>query len=389
MPAPAGYTQGQIGYFWRTIDGSGPYALGPDGSMYLIAGPFAGNGLATTLQLYVATTGSDSANTGMTVGSPFRTVQKAVNIAAGYTTGMSGIVINIADGVYAEDVAVQQAKVAQSDYFGILFLGNGPAVCNVNSFYFDGAGLFKMQGINAPGGIYAYRCALETNNIQTVNIGSGLAAVFVDGIVRFSGNANFAAYCEDVGTIIFANTCQVTYVGAPVYAVAVLFASGNGSINVQGGCTFAGAPVGFKYLEQAGGSVVSGNGSLLGTAAPTSRNYGYGVVGGGVANGLGAAVTQLTSKATGVTSHTMCCDLTLNAASLAAATAVSFVYTCDKITAKDILDIAHVSGGTLAGYSFAATPANGSATITVRNNTAGALLEALVLRLQVRQHQIN
>jgi hypothetical protein len=47
------------------------------------------------------------------------------------------------------------------------------------------------------------------------------------------------------------------------------------------------------------------------------------------------------------------------------------------------LVINHVSGGTIGSYTLDAACAAGSATIYVRNNTAGGLAEALVLRYAV------
>jgi hypothetical protein len=47
------------------------------------------------------------------------------------------------------------------------------------------------------------------------------------------------------------------------------------------------------------------------------------------------------------------------------------------------LYINHNSVGTLGAYGFAVTTANGSATIYVRNNSAGSLSEAIVLQFAV------
>jgi hypothetical protein len=103
----------------------------------------------------------------------------------------------------------------------------------------------------------------------------------------------------------------------------------------------------------------------------------------GYATGAGGTVTQATSKATGVTLNTVCGTITLNSASLAATTSVAFTLTNSAIAATDLVMIQHDSVGTLGAYSIVATPAGGSATITVRNNTAGALAEAIVLRYAV------
>lgn len=98
-------------------------------------------------------------------------------------------------------------------------------------------------------------------------------------------------------------------------------------------------------------------------------------------------MTQATSKSTGVTLNKLTGDITLNAASLAAGTVVSFVLTNSNIAASSLVNVAHNSAGTMAGYTIAATPSAGSATIYVRNNTAGALAEAIVLRFAITQAQ--
>jgi hypothetical protein len=103
----------------------------------------------------------------------------------------------------------------------------------------------------------------------------------------------------------------------------------------------------------------------------------------GYTTGAGGTVTQATSKATGVTLNKSCGEIVMNGASLAAATIVSFVLTNSQILAGDILVLNHVTTGTRGGYELNANCAAGSATIYVRNNTAGALLEAIVIRFAV------
>jgi hypothetical protein len=101
----------------------------------------------------------------------------------------------------------------------------------------------------------------------------------------------------------------------------------------------------------------------------------------GFATGSGGAVTQATSKATGVSLSRNSGQITLNNAALAAAAApVSFVLTNTYIAATDVLVLNHVSGGTPGAYTLNAQCAAGSATINVRNNTAGPLSEAIVLQ---------
>jgi hypothetical protein len=95
-------------------------------------------------------------------------------------------------------------------------------------------------------------------------------------------------------------------------------------------------------------------------------------------------VTQATSKATGVTTTTPVSIITLNAASLGATTTVQFTLTNALIKAGDQILVSHSSAGTAGAYNvWANTVANGSCAIQVRNITAGALLEAIVLTVSI------
>ena len=114
------------------------------------------------------------------------------------------------------------------------------------------------------------------------------------------------------------------------------------------------------------------------TGALTSSGGGV-----GYATGAGGAVAQATSKATGVTLSKLCGTITLNAAALAAGAIVSFVLTNTLIAAGDVIALNHASVGTFGAYGLNARAAAGSATIDVRNNSAGSLSEAIVLRFVV------
>ena len=100
----------------------------------------------------------------------------------------------------------------------------------------------------------------------------------------------------------------------------------------------------------------------------------------GYAAGAQGAVTQLTSKSTGVTLNTSAGQITMNNASLATVTNVTFTLTNSTISAKDVI-ILNVSGAATSGaYNcWVSSMAAGSATITLRNISAGSLSEAVVL----------
>ena len=103
----------------------------------------------------------------------------------------------------------------------------------------------------------------------------------------------------------------------------------------------------------------------------------------GYGTGAGGTVTQATSKATAVTLNTRCGQITLNAAALASDTTVSFTLTNSSIAAGDVLILNHISGGTPGSYLLNARSAAGSATVDVRNITAGSLSEAIVIAFAV------
>jgi hypothetical protein len=113
-------------------------------------------------------------------------------------------------------------------------------------------------------------------------------------------------------------------------------------------------------------------------------NLGYNSTTGafGYISGTGT-VTQATNKATGVTINSPSGQITLNGAALAANTTVSFTLTNSSITANDVLILNHISGGTAGSYLLNAQSDTGSASINVRNITAGSLSEAIVISFAV------
>lgn len=97
------------------------------------------------------------------------------------------------------------------------------------------------------------------------------------------------------------------------------------------------------------------------------------------------AVTQLSSKSTGVTVNTSAGQITMNAASLAAATNVTFTLTNSLLSVKDVIIVNVASANATAGAynAWVSSMLAGSATITLRNITAGPLLEAVVINFAI------
>ena len=104
----------------------------------------------------------------------------------------------------------------------------------------------------------------------------------------------------------------------------------------------------------------------------------------GYTSGAQTAVTQATSKSTGVTANTSAGQITMNNASLATVTNVTFTLTNSVLSAKDVL-ILNVSGAATSGAynAFVSSMGAGSATITLRNISAGTLSEAVVINFAI------
>jgi hypothetical protein len=109
----------------------------------------------------------------------------------------------------------------------------------------------------------------------------------------------------------------------------------------------------------------------------------------GYAAAAQGAVTQATDKTTGVTLNKSSGQITMSNAALTTLTNVSFTLTNNLISAKDVL-IINVAGGaaTSGTYNvFVSTMGAGSATIVLRNISAGTLSEAVVLNYAILHGQ--
>jgi hypothetical protein len=143
--------------------------------------------------------------------------------------------------------------------------------------------------------------------------------------------------------------------------------------------------IGVAYSDQAmsGGSIdnspigATTPSSVIGTTVYASTEIGY-------ASGAQGTVTQLTSKSTGVTLNKSSGQITMDAASLGAATNVTFTLTNSTLSAKDVL-ILNVSGAATSGAynAWVSSMTAGSATITLRNISASPLAEAVVLNFAI------
>lgn len=104
----------------------------------------------------------------------------------------------------------------------------------------------------------------------------------------------------------------------------------------------------------------------------------------GYATGAGGAVTQITSKATGVTLNKLSGEITTHNESMGSNTVKNFVVTNSLVEVGDVPVLCMKSGGTVGEYLIGVDAvAAGSFNVQIYNQGAGALAEALVLNFVV------
>lgn len=249
------------------------------------------------------------------------------------------------------------------DTAGALMIGGGAA-------YSDGTiGTPRFQWKSVSGG---YVGAVSIGDVGTSQAHWALRNT--NGTVAMVGlNGNSFVIANSLGT-------EAVAVNTSTFDVSLAGAAGSESFRALRVTSAV------NRVEAAGST--TGNGVTL-AAAGSDANIDLvvspkGTGGFGYATGKGGAVTQLTSKSTGVTLNTICGTITMNGAALAAGAEVSFTMTNSTITLNDLV-IVNVGSGAAGGtYSIDVTDvAAGSCRITVSNTSAGSLSEAIVLNFAV------
>lgn len=151
---------------------------------------------------------------------------------------------------------------------------------------------------------------------------------------------------------------------------------------------------GINIQNQGHSGVTSSAAIFINAQSGSTNNYGilsnanilvsHPTSGLGYTGGAGGAVTQATSKSTGVTLNTVTGQITMNNATLNAGTSVAFTLTNSNITANDAVWVTFKSGNTANSYTVQTdSTGTGSCTISLRNYTGGNLGEAVVLNFVI------
>jgi len=241
--------------------------------------------LVADLNIYVATTGSDSLNTGLTIGSPFLTIQHAYNyVQAAYDVNGFNVFINIAAGTYAATgSSLLLANGPAPGVFGnpITLLGNvsspGTVILQTTgAVTIDCAQGAKVQtqGLTMTSGTGFDTVRSESGSIFTVgqattfgSSGGNQLVASSSGVIQagtspytITGGGASHLFAQTGGSINVASGNTVTLTGTPAFSTAFAIASAVGAIqSVQNTSPYSGAATGPRYLAQING-VINTNG---------------------------------------------------------------------------------------------------------------------------------
>jgi hypothetical protein len=214
-------------------------------------------------------------------------------------------------------------------------------------------------------------------------------ATYTDGITAASGTVAHGtinsfdnpAIAATNSTVTYTNASTVYIDGAPTNGTNVTITNPY-SLFVNSGNTVHGGNNSFGKTT-APTVAVDVNGAVLATTSITSSGQTSGI---GYSTGAGSTVTQGSGsgKATAVTLNRVCGQITMDSATLNAATAVSFTLNNTAIATTDVVIVNIDSGATTNSYiaSVEAVGAN-SCQIQLYNFSASNLSEAVVINFAV------
>lgn len=204
---------------------------------------------------FVSTTGSNS-NNGLTAGSPFLTIQKAVDVVATLDLGIYNTTIQVANGTYSESVLLKRTVGSGN----VIIQGNLATPTNVI--------------ISAPGGS-AIACAVPGYTVQGISVtGSIGMLVSSGGNMQFS-QCSFAAATDRQVAVVENGRLEITggySIGGG--AAGHLFAGNGGIIRTVGrAATISGSiNYSFAFAWCAGGEIIC-NGSTYTGGTVTGKRY--------------------------------------------------------------------------------------------------------------------
>lgn len=220
-----------------------------------------------SLTLYVATTGSDS-NDGLTVGTPFLTVNKGLSEAAKYISFGITVTVQVADGTYSTPLIRIPRLLTTGQANGALILqGNPttPANCVLSAQAAIGSLLFADGPLNAA--ITGFRLV---GNATTYAIDARSYARVAFSAIEFSTGFTIHLLAGEPSTITAAGNYSIS--GG---AASHVYAANNGFVNLAGRTvTVSGSPAwSSSFVDINRGAVLQAQSMTFSGTASTGQRY--------------------------------------------------------------------------------------------------------------------
>ena len=290
--------------YYRIIGVSGTFSFTPrylPFNFWLASGGGSGGGgagrelLTADRTYYVATTGSD-ANDGLTVGNPFLTIQKAIDVGASLDAGIYQITIQIADGTYnittpieLKDPVTTQRMIIQGN------TGNQASVIidggATSNRIFSAVGSKKctvqfltMQNVTQDlVFINGDRAHVQINDCNWTNPGAtfrGIYLVSAEVFVRLAGTHNFSgsgtytafAYLLASNAQLTTNAATINVSGSPTFSTAFFLAQRLALMNLVS-TTVTGSYTGTGINVSGGSRAFSAGATIPGGTSVGSNSF--------------------------------------------------------------------------------------------------------------------
>lgn len=251
--------------------------------------------LGAATGIYVATSGSDTANNGLASGSPFLTLQKAINfIYSNFDFNGQTLTLNVADGTYTTGLAISGNFTG----LGTLVINGNtttPSNCIISA---TSATCISISNSNCPINIQGFKLTTTTSG-NTLNLGQSMGVVL-------SGNTNFGAVGSgsahiNVNEAILTIATNYTISGSAfahwyfAYAGKIVCVVGSFTITLSGTPAWSTA---FAVLGDLADLAIA-SGSLTFTGGSTGSRYS--VTTNSVANTQGQGASYLPGNSVGST----------------------------------------------------------------------------------------
>lgn len=227
--------------------------------------------LTANTTFYVATTGNDSTGTGLVVGSPWLTVQHAINVLlANYDLAGFTATISVADGTYTSPVAISAPFTGAGSVnivgntgtpSNVLFSTTSASAVTVSNGAVIGLSGVKLQTTTSGSGVFALNGGKILCNGPLVFGACSAAHIFADVLSTITISANYTIngaapihwWSED-SSVIFARALTVTLAGTPAFSSQFALARTVSAIHCDGN-TFSGSATGTRYEADANGVI--------------------------------------------------------------------------------------------------------------------------------------